>query len=40
LAARDELIAQGFRATPVTIIGEQPIIGFSAIKFRKALGLG
>jgi len=35
----DELVAKGFRATPVTIIDEQPIIGFSAPKFRKALGL-
>lgn len=37
--ARDELIAKGFRATPVTMIDEHPIIGFSVPQFRKALGL-
>ncbi|MGC1678051.1 MAG: glutaredoxin family protein [Candidatus Binataceae bacterium] len=37
--ARDELIAKGFRATPVTMIDDQPILGFSLPQFRKALGL-
>ncbi|HUY39014.1 MAG TPA: glutaredoxin family protein [Candidatus Binataceae bacterium] len=37
--AREELIAKGFRATPVTMINDQPIIGFSVPQFRKALGL-
>jgi len=33
------MAAKGFRATPVTIIDEQAIIGFSPPQFRKALGL-
>lgn len=39
LSARDELVARGFRATPVTLIDDTPIIGFSASHFRKALGI-
>lgn len=38
-AARDELIARGFRATPVIVIGEETMVGFSAPKLRKLLNL-
>ena len=38
-AARDELVAKGFRATPVIIAGTESVIGFSEPKLRKMLGL-
>lgn len=37
--ARDELINAGFRAVPVIRIGEDSMVGFSAVKLRKMLGL-
>ena len=36
----DELLAMGIRSLPVTIIGEQPIVGYSPNKISEALGLG
>jgi glutaredoxin len=38
-SARDELIAKGFRATPVILVGDEAMIGFSAPKLRKLLNL-
>lgn len=39
MAARDELINAGFRAVPVIRVGDESMIGFSAPKLRKMLGL-
>lgn len=36
----DELLAMGIRSLPVTIIGGQPIVGYSPNKISEALGLG
>jgi len=38
-AARDELINAGFRAVPVIRVGEDSMVGFSAVKLRKMLGI-
>lgn len=38
-AARDELIAMGFRAVPVIKVGTETMLGFSAPKLRKMLSL-
>lgn len=38
-AARDELIAMGFRAVPVIKVGAETMLGFSALKLRKMLSL-
>jgi glutaredoxin 3 len=38
-AARDELINLGFRAVPVIRVGNETMLGFSAVKLRKMLGL-
>jgi glutaredoxin 3 len=38
-AARDELINLGFRAVPVIRAGNETMLGFSAVKLRKMLGL-
>lgn len=38
-AARDELVKLGFRAVPVIRVGNETMIGFSAVKLRKMLGL-
>ena len=38
-SARDELVAMGFRAVPVIRVGGETMIGFSAPKLRKMLGL-
>ena len=37
--ARDELISLGFRAVPVIRVGSETMLGFSAPKLRKMLGL-
>jgi glutaredoxin 3 len=37
--ARDELIKLGFRATPVTIIDGEAVVGFDRAKLEKLLGL-
>jgi glutaredoxin len=37
--ARDELIRRGFRAVPVIRIGGEAMVGFSAMKLRRMLGL-
>jgi hypothetical protein len=37
--ARDELIKMGFRATPVTIIDGEAVVGFDRVKLEKLLGL-
>lgn len=37
--ARDELIGLGFRAVPVIRVGNETMVGFSAPKLRKMLGL-
>jgi glutaredoxin len=36
-AAYDELLAHGFRAVPVTIVGDQAIAGFDPVALRHAL---
>ena len=36
-AARDELLAMGLRSTPVTVIGDQNIVGYSPPKLEAAL---
>jgi glutaredoxin 3 len=38
-AARDELIKMGFRAVPVIKVGNETMLGFSAPKLRRMLGL-
>jgi glutaredoxin 3 len=38
-AARDELINAGFRAVPVIRVGDETMVGFSAPKLRKLLGI-
>jgi glutaredoxin 3 len=38
-AARDELIGLGFRAVPVIRVGAETMLGFSAPKLRRMLGL-
>ena len=38
-AARDELIDAGFRAVPVIRVGEESMVGFSASKLRRMLGI-
>jgi glutaredoxin 3 len=38
-AARDELLAMGFRAVPVIKVGSETMLGFSAPKLRKMLAL-
>ena len=36
-AARDDLLAMGLRSTPVTVIGDQNIVGYSPPKLEAAL---
>jgi glutaredoxin 3 len=38
-AARDELISLGFRAVPVIKVGSETMLGFSAPRLRRMLGL-
>jgi hypothetical protein len=38
-SALDELIKMGFRATPVTLIDGDPVVGFDRAKLEKLLGL-
>jgi glutaredoxin len=38
-ATRDELLDLGFRAVPVIKVGDETMVGFSAPKLRKMLGL-
>lgn len=38
-SARDELIAMGFRAVPVIRAGNETMLGFSAPRLRKMLGV-
>jgi len=38
-SARDELIAMGFRAVPVIKAGNETVLGFSAPRLRRMLGL-
>ena len=38
-AAREELIDRGYRAVPVIQVGDETMVGFSASKLRKMLGL-
>lgn len=38
-AARDELINAGYRAVPVIRVGDESMVGFSAPKLRKLLGI-
>ncbi len=38
-AARDELIAMGYRAVPVIKIGDETMLGFSAPRLRRMLNL-
>lgn len=38
-AARDELIAMGFRAVPVIKVDGETMLGFSAPRLRRMLGL-
>ena len=38
-SARDELLSLGFRAVPVIRVGDETMVGFSASKMRKMLGL-
>lgn len=38
-SALDELIKMGFRATPVTIIDGEAVVGFDRAKLEKLLGL-
>ena len=35
--ARDELLAMGLRSTPVTVIGDQNVVGYSPPKLEAAL---
>ena len=36
-AARDDLLAMGLRSTPVTVIGDQNVVGYSPPKLEAAL---
>ena len=36
-AARDALLALGLRSTPVTVIGDQNVVGYSPPKLEAAL---
>ena len=36
-AARDALLAMGLRSTPVTVIGDQNVVGYSPPKLEAAL---
>ncbi len=36
-AARDALLARGLRSTPVTIIGDQNVVGYSPLRLEAAL---
>ena len=36
-AARDSLMAMGLRSTPVTVIGDQNVVGYSPPKLEAAL---
>jgi glutaredoxin 3 len=38
-AARDELLAMGYRAVPVIKVGAETMVGFSVPKLRKLLSL-
>ena len=38
-ATRDELLSLGYRAVPVIKVGGETMVGFSAPKLRKMLGL-
>jgi hypothetical protein len=38
-AARKELLDMGFRATPVILVDEQPVVGFDRPKLEALLGL-
>ncbi|HYL58430.1 MAG TPA: glutaredoxin family protein [Candidatus Acidoferrales bacterium] len=38
-SARDEMAAMGFRAVPVIRVGGETMLGFSAPRLRKMLGL-
>jgi hypothetical protein len=38
-AALKELIDRGFQSTPVTLIGDEAVIGFDQDKLEKLLGL-
>ena len=38
-SARDEMAAMGFRAVPVIRVGTETMLGFSAPRLRKMLGL-
>ena len=38
-SAQDELVAMGFRAVPVIRVGSETMLGFSAPKLKKLLGL-
>ena len=37
--ARDELIAMGYRAVPVIKVGQETMLGFSAPRLRRMIGL-
>ncbi len=39
-AALQELLKMGFRATPVTLIDGEAVVGFDPGKLEKLLGLG
>lgn len=36
--AREELVAMGFRSTPVVVIGDEKIVGFNPARIDQALG--
>ncbi len=38
-SALQELIRLGFRATPVTLIDGEPLVGFDRVKLKSLLGL-
>ena len=38
-AARDELINAGYRAVPVIRVGDESMVGFSASRLRRMLGI-
>ena len=35
--AKDSLLSLGFRSTPVTVIGEQKVVGYNPAKLEAAL---
>ena len=39
VSARDELVNMGFRAVPVIRVGDETMLGFSAPRLRRMLGL-